>query len=128
MRIVLVEDHTLTRIGLKLTLRQEGFNVVGEAANGRQGLVAIERYRPDLAIIDIGLPDIDGVEVTRLSKAKFPHIPVVILTLQDMDETVKAAFAAGADSYCLKDIAGAMLAQVLRLTAAGTRWVDPACG
>jgi len=126
MRIVLIEDHDLTRAGMKLTLQKEGFDVVAEAANGKQGLAAIERHLPDIAIVDIGLPDIDGVEVTKEIKTNHPEIRVVILTLQDMEETVMAAFAAGADSYCMKDIAKENLVRALQVTAEGVSWLDPA--
>ncbi|WP_218080680.1 response regulator [Anthocerotibacter panamensis] len=125
MRIILIEDHDLTRAGMKLTLQKEGFDVVAEAANGRQGLAAVERYQPDVAIVDIGLPDIDGVDVTREIKSKYPDTRVVILTLQDMEETVMAAFAAGADSYCMKDIAKENLTRALQATADGVSWLDP---
>ncbi len=125
MRIVLIEDHDLTRAGMKLTLRKEGFEVVAEAANGKQGLAAVERYHPDIALVDIGLPDIDGIEVTKQIKAQQPDVKVVILTLQDMDETVMAAFAAGADSYCMKDISREKLLLALQVTYDGVSWLDP---
>ncbi|WP_245395625.1 response regulator [Anthocerotibacter panamensis] len=126
IRVVLIEDHDLTRAGMKLTLRKEGFEVVGEAANGRQGLAAVEQSQPDIALVDIGLPDMDGVEVTRQIKSHYPQVRVVILTLQDMEETVMAAFAAGADSYCMKDIAKENLLLAMQVTLEGVSWLDPA--
>ncbi|WP_287129152.1 response regulator transcription factor [Candidatus Cyanaurora vandensis] len=125
MRIVLIEDHDLTRAGMKLTLRKEGIDVVGEAANGEQGLAMVGQYRPDIALVDIGLPDIDGIEVTKQIKAHYPETRVVILTLQDMEETVMAAFAAGADSYCMKDIGRENLLLALQVTCEGVSWLDP---
>lgn len=126
MRTVLVEDHDLTRVAIKLTLRQAGIDVVAEAANGKQGLAMVERFLPDVALVDIGLPDIDGIEVTKQIKSRFPEVRVVILTLQDMDTTVLAAFAAGADSYCMKDISQDKLLQALQTTYEGYSWLDPA--
>ncbi len=125
MRVVLVEDHDLTRVALKLTLQQGHIDVVGEAANGKQGLAMVERFLPDVAVVDIGLPDIDGIKVTKQIKSRFPEVRVIILTLQDMDSTVMAAFVAGADSYCMKDISQENLLQALQTTYEGNSWLDP---
>ncbi|MBC7882809.1 MAG: response regulator transcription factor [Anaerolineae bacterium] len=126
MRIVLIEDHDLTRAGMRMTLQKAGFEVVAEAANGRQGLKAVAQHQPDIALVDIGLPDVDGVEVTKQIKADFPEVRVVILTMQDMEGTVLAAFAAGADSYCMKDISREKLVLALTSTYEGVSWLDPA--
>lgn len=126
MRIVLIEDHDLTRAGMRMTLQKAGFEVVAEAANGRQGLKAVAQHQPDIALVDIGLPDVDGVEVTKQIKADFPDVRVVILTMQDMEGTVLAAFAAGADSYCMKDISREKLVLALTSTYEGVSWLDPA--
>jgi len=126
LRIVLIEDHDLTRAGMRLMLRHSGVEVVAEATTGQEGLNLIAQHQPDLAMVDIGLPDLDGVTVTRAIKAQFPQIKVLILSLQDMEETVAAAFAAGADSYCMKDISPDNLLLALRLTNQGISWLDPA--
>ncbi len=127
IRVVLVEDHDLTRAGMRMTLQQhDSVEVVGEAANGMDGLKAVHQKHPDIAIVDIGLPDIDGIEVTRRLKAEDPNIKVLILTLRDNDQTVLAAFAAGADSYCMKDIGSADLLTALQTTREGNSWIDPA--
>jgi DNA-binding NarL/FixJ family response regulator len=126
MRLVLIEDHDLARAGMRITLQKAGFDVVAEAGSGKQGLRAVVQHQPDIALVDIGLPDIDGVEVTKQIKADFPHIRVVILTMQDMGETVLAAFAAGADSYCMKNISREKLELALTSTYEGVSWLDPA--
>jgi two-component system, NarL family, response regulator LiaR len=132
IRVVLIEDHDLTRVGMKMTLQQASSNIllVGEAATGVSGISLTETQEPDVVIVDLGLPDIDGVEVTRQIKAlKFASgatPKVLILTLTDNQEAVLAAFAAGADSYCIKDISSENLLQALNLTAEGSAWVDPA--
>jgi DNA-binding NarL/FixJ family response regulator len=127
IRVVLIEDHDLTRVGMKMTLQQqEGIVLVAEASTGTDGINAVSLHQPDIAIVDLGLPDMDGVEVTRQIKALDPSPRVLILTLADSEEVVLAAFAAGADSYCMKDINSANLLQVLQLTAEGNSWVDPA--
>ena len=137
IRITLIEDHDLTRVGMRTALQQRGFNVIGEAANATDGLKLLETTKPDVAIVDIGLPDMDGIELTRRFKQMqadeaeadaAPTVPtkVLILTLQDNDDIVLAAFAAGADSYCMKDVSLDSLAEALRVTNSGNSWIDPA--
>ncbi|AFY71038.1 two component transcriptional regulator, LuxR family [Thalassoporum mexicanum PCC 7367] len=131
IRVVLIEDHDLTRVGMKMTLQQQGhISLVAEAANGHDGVKQVEVTEPDVVILDLGLPDIDGIEVTKqikslnFSSGKSPRI--LILTLTDNNESVLAAFAAGADSYCIKDISSDDLIQALQLTSEGSAWIDPA--
>jgi DNA-binding NarL/FixJ family response regulator len=133
IRVVLIEDHDLTRMGMKITLQQRSdIHFVGEAATGADGIALINQTQPDIAIIDLGLPDMDGIEVTRQVKSQSPEaeelasLKVLILTLTDNQESVLAAFAAGADSYCIKDISSENLIQALKLTAEGNAWIDPA--
>jgi DNA-binding NarL/FixJ family response regulator len=132
IRIALIEDHDLTRLGLRAALkRQEGIDLIGEAANGVQGLELVETTRPDIAIVDIGLPDIDGIELTRKIKqfqtvGGESEVKVLILTMHDQEELVLAAFAAGADSYCMKDISTDRLVKALQETYEGHSWIDPA--
>jgi DNA-binding NarL/FixJ family response regulator len=135
IRITLIEDHDLTRVGMRTALQQrDGFSVVGESANATDGLKMLETLRPDVAIVDIGLPDMDGIELTRRFKkmqveseeASTAKTKVLILTLQDNEEVVLAAFAAGADSYCMKDVSLDSLAEALRVTHDGNSWIDPA--
>jgi len=105
--------------------------VVGEAANASDGLKLVETVHPDIAIVDIGLPDQDGIDLTRQIKAaqdggEGAQTKVLILTLRDNKEAVLAAFAAGADSYCMKDISFDNLLEALRVTHSGNAWIDPA--
>lgn len=132
IRVILIEDHDLTRLGLRAALkRQEGIDLIGEAANGIQGLELVKTTRPDIAIVDIGLPDMDGIELTRKIK-QFQtvrgesDIKVLILTMHDREDLVLAAFAAGADSYCMKDISTDRLVKALQETYEGHSWIDPA--
>ncbi|MGA9381420.1 MAG: response regulator transcription factor [Phormidium sp.] len=131
IRVALIEDHDLTRVGIRTALQQrEEITVVGEAANGTEGLKLLQTTQPDIAIVDIGLPDIDGIELTKQLKAteteNNPVPKVLILTLQDNEEAVLAAFAAGADSYCMKDISFDRLLEALQVTQEGHSWIDPA--
>ena len=133
IRITLIEDHDLTRVGMRTALQQRpGFKVVGEAANGTDGLKLMTSAKPDVAIVDIGLPDIDGIELTRRFRQAQAAMEdeavtkVLILTLQDNEDVVLAAFAAGADSYCMKDVSLDQLVEALRVTQEGNSWIDPA--
>ncbi|MBI4783925.1 MAG: response regulator transcription factor [Oscillatoriophycideae cyanobacterium NC_groundwater_1537_Pr4_S-0.65um_50_18] len=130
--VALIEDHDLTRVGLRAALqRKEGIRVVGEAANASQGLRLLETSRPDVAIVDIGLPDMDGIELTRRfrqfqAQTEGQATKVLILTMHDSEDSVLAAFAAGADSYCMKDISTDKLMEALHSTYGGNSWIDPA--
>lgn len=131
LRIGLIEDHDLTRMGLRIALQQgKNIEVVGEAVNGTEGLELLLHKQLDLALVDIGLPDIDGVEVVRqykqLENAQNSTTKILILTMQEEEDTVLAAFAAGADSYCVKDISTGRLIEAIQSTIAGQSWIDPA--
>jgi DNA-binding NarL/FixJ family response regulator len=131
IRIALIEDHDLTRVGIRTALLQkEEIDIVGEAANAAEGLKMLKTLQPDIAIVDIGLPDKDGIELTRELKAitegEESNTKVLILTLRDNKEAVLAAFAAGADSYCMKDTNFDNLLEAVRVTYNGNAWIDPA--
>ncbi|MDF5714350.1 MAG: response regulator transcription factor [Rhizonema sp. NSF051] len=132
IRVALIEDHDLTRVGIRTALLQkkDEIEVVGEAANAIEGMKMLKLLQPDIAIIDIGLPDKDGIELTREVKSvdsgEELATKVLILTLRDNKEAVLAAFAAGADSYCMKDIKFDNLLEAVRVTYNGNAWIDPA--
>jgi len=132
IRVALVEDHDLTRVGIRTALQQrDAIEVVGDAANATEGLKLLQSSKPDVAIVDIGLPDFDGIELTQRFKRSIvpdadPDTKVLILTFQDNEEEVLAAFAAGADSYCMKDISFDQLLDVVKVTHEGNSWIDPA--
>ncbi|MCY7392574.1 MAG: response regulator transcription factor [Leptolyngbyaceae cyanobacterium CAN_BIN12] len=129
--IVLIEDHDLTRLGLRTALqRQGGIRVVGEAGNAKQGLTLLQDKQPDVAVVDIGLPDMDGIELTRQFK-QFQietnnfSTKILILTMYDTENSVLAAFAAGANSYCMKDVNIDQLVEAIQSTSEGNSWIDP---
>lgn len=131
IRVALIEDHDLTRVGIRTALLQkEEIEIVGEAANAAEGLKLLNTSHPDVAIVDIGLPDKDGIELTRELKSTTTGddlaTKVLILTLRDNKEAVLAAFAAGADSYCMKDTKYDNLLEAVRVTYNGNAWIDPA--
>ena len=130
--IILVEDHDLTRMGLRTALQSSGgLRVMGEAANAIQGLKLLETMKPDVAVVDIGLPDMDGIELTRKfrryqGETGQLNTKILILTMDHADDTVLAAFAAGADSYYMKDTSISKLTEAVQATHAGNSWIDPA--
>ncbi|MGF1512837.1 MAG: response regulator [Elainellaceae cyanobacterium] len=132
--VVLIEDHDLTRIGLQSALHQQSnIEVIGEARTGAQGLEILQQMEPDVAIVDIGLPNIDGIEVTRRFKQSQSQASangsgqtrVLMLTMHDGEEEVLAAFAAGADSYSIKDASIEKLIEAIKVTHSGENWIDP---
>jgi DNA-binding NarL/FixJ family response regulator len=130
IRVVIIEDHDVVRIGLRATLEsQSDIQLVGEAASGTQGLKLLEVTQPDVAVVDIGLPGIDGIELTRQFRQLQPEngavTKVLMLTMQGNEEVVLASFAAGADSYCMKDTGMERLVEAIRMTHTGNPWIDP---
>ncbi|MGF1542011.1 MAG: response regulator [Pleurocapsa sp.] len=126
--VVLIEDHDLSRIGLCAALKQySDIDMLDSAANGIEGLEKIKTHQPDVALVDIGLPDIDGIEVAqKLKQYENFQSRILMLTMHDSEDSVMAAFAAGADSYCLKDVSMDNLVQAIRNTKEGNAWIDPA--
>lgn len=130
--VALIEDHDVVRIGIRTALQQQpGIEVVGEAASGFQGLKVLETMQPDVALVDVGLPGMDGIELTRRFRTFQSEHPecatkILILTMQGNDEVVLAAFAAGADSYCMKNIEIERLKEAVEATHQGSAWIDPA--
>jgi DNA-binding NarL/FixJ family response regulator len=125
-RVVIVEDHALTRAGLRAALSEAGVEVVGEAEDGPRGLEQIAALRPDVAVVDIGLPGMDGIELTTQVRKTLPQTKVVILTMHDLDTEVLAALAAGADAYCVKSSKTDGIVTAVRVVADGGAYFDPA--
>lgn len=125
--VALVEDHDLTRMGLRAAFRQAGLRFLGEAASGESGIELIAQMQPDVAIVDVGLPDIDGIELIQRFKKANPdsETRILMLTMHDSEKAVLAAFAAGADSYCTKEIETDDLITAIKETQAGNSWIDP---
>jgi DNA-binding NarL/FixJ family response regulator len=99
IRVLLVDDSTQSRRALRALLSASGVSVAGEAANGAEGLQLAERLQPDLVIMDIRMPVMDGLDATRLLKQRWPRMSVLMLSLED---NPTGAFAAGADAFILK--------------------------
>jgi NarL family two-component system response regulator LiaR len=123
-RVVIIEDHALTRAGLRTAL-QPSFEVVAEAADGVAGWETIVREKPDVAVIDIGIPGLDGITLTKRVRAELPSTRVVIVTMIDLEDEVLAALAAGADAYCLKSSEPERIVDAVRIASEGGAYFDP---
>jgi DNA-binding NarL/FixJ family response regulator len=115
IRVILVDDHAILREGLRSLLSlQEDLEVVGEAGDGRQALDLVDRLAPDVAVMDVAMPVMDGIEATRLLRAAHPRTRVLILTQHDNREYVTALLQAGAAGYVLKKAGGAEVVAAIR--------------
>jgi len=125
-RVLVVEDHALTRAGLVTALKARGeFEIVGEASDGIEALELAIRLKPDVAVVDIGLPGQDGIALTRSLHHDLPDTNVVILTMHDLENEVLAALAAGADAYCLKSSPPERVVDAVGIAAEGGAFFDP---
>ena len=118
-RLLLVDDHTLLRQGLRRAVEEAGFDVVGEAADGQEALQLAAQLRPDLVLMDVTMPVLDGIEATRRLRHSVPEARVVILTMHGEEDMMDQALRAGAVAYLLKDCSTDQVAATLRAVAAG---------
>jgi len=126
LNVIIIEDFKLTRVGLRCALNSNvDINVVAECDNAITGLTLIEKFKPDVVLMDLGLPEMNGIEATIKVKEMLPEIKIIALTSHDREEEVLAALASGAHGYCLKDIDPIKLADVVRDVANGVCWIDP---
>jgi len=128
IRVLVADDQEIVRTGLTMILNaQDGIEVVGQAADGRTAVELARRLRPDVSLLDIRMPGVDGIEATRLLAGADVADPlaVVVITTFDLDEYVYAALRAGARGFLLKDAGPALLAQAIRAAAAGDALIAP---
>lgn len=124
--VLLVEDHELTRQGLAYGLSKfPGLRVVAEAENGQDAMELIEKHHPQIVLMDIVMPVLNGIKATKAIKEKFPDVKILMLTSHSDQEKVFEAFAAGADGYCMKEVKTERLAQVVEMVLEGVVWLDP---
>jgi two-component system, NarL family, response regulator NreC len=127
MRILLADDHTILRAGLKMMLNaQPDMEVVGEAQDGRQAIQEAQRLQPDIVLMDITMPDMNGIEATKQIKRNHPTARVLILTMHEHDEYVFQALRAGASGYMLKEAADTDLISALHVVQSGQFYLSPA--
>jgi len=124
LRVVLADDHVLVRAGIHSLLNQlEGIDVVGEASNGREALELVEMHRPGIVLMDIDMPELNGLEATARIVSRFPSVRVIILSVHGTEEHVLQALRAGAAGYLLKNISPAELDQAIRSVNEGNNHI-----
>ncbi len=125
VRVLLVDDQSLIREGLSIILNmQSDIEVVGEAADGKEAVDLAQKLHPDVILMDIKMPQMDGIEATRQIKKKLPNIHILILTTYNTDKLVFDGIRAGAMGYLLKDITRSQLAEAVRGAAQGEAQID----
>lgn len=124
--VLIIEDHALTRFGLRTAFESaEIFDRILEAQNAKNGIELIEKNPVDIVIMDLGLPDMNGIEATKLIKDKYSNIKVVILSSHEQEEDVIKSLRAGASAYCTKDVAPEKLIDIAQSVLKGAAWFDP---
>ena len=128
LRILVADDHELVRRGIRAQLRaQRGWTIVGEAMNGREAVEKAGKLKPDVAIIDISMPDLDGLQVTRQIREAAPSTEIVVLTMHESDQMVRRVLEAGACAYVLKSDLAAQLVKAVNDVSAGKLFLTPRC-
>jgi RNA polymerase sigma factor (sigma-70 family) len=126
LRVVVADDQALVRTGFRMILTANGIEVVAEATNGTEAIEAVRRTRPDVVLMDVRMPELDGLEATRRILTGADGEPrVIILTTFDLDHYVYAALAAGASGFLLKDVSPEHLVAAIRLVRAGDALLAP---
>ena len=126
IRILLVDDHTILREGLAAVLNAvDGLEVVGQASDGTAAVGAFRDLKPDVAIVDLRMQPMDGVELTKALREQNPNARVILLTTYDTDEEIFRGLRAGAASYLLKDVDSLRLAETIRSVHAGRKEIPP---
>jgi two-component system response regulator NreC len=127
VRLLLCDDHALFRAGMQAVLREQpSLVVVGEAADGRTALAEVERLRPDVVLMDIAMPELDGFEATRRITQLHKEVKVLILTMYVEEQLVARSLDAGASGYVLKDVPVSQLAEAIQAVARGERYLSAA--
>jgi DNA-binding NarL/FixJ family response regulator len=125
--VLIADDHALLRTGVANIINQEpGLSVVAEAGNGIEAVAAFERYHPDVTLLDLRMPEMEGVEAVRQIRARDPLAKVIVLTTYDTDEDITRALKAGAKAYILKDISAEALITCIHDVLAGKTYLAPA--
>jgi len=126
IRILIVDDHAVVRKGLVMVLRQEAdFEIVGDAQNGRVGLEAAQRLNPDIALVDLVMPEMDGQEMALALRKSHPDIKIMMLTGTEVDDRVYNLIAAGIEGYVLKNIEPGELVRAIRAIVNGEAYLHP---
>jgi DNA-binding NarL/FixJ family response regulator len=125
IRVLLVDDHALFRAGISALIAEEGFEVIGQASSGQEGIALARELAPDVVIMDLNMPEMSGVEATRALSVHAPASHVVVLTVSGDEASVTDAVLAGACGYLLKDADVDDILAAIRAAAAGESWISP---
>ncbi len=125
IRVLLADDHRMLREGLRRSLTEEGFEIVGEAENGEQAVALARDLRPDIVLMDVSMPEMDGVEATRIIRADDTGSQVIMLTMHADKEVLADAIRAGASGYLVKDCSTEEVAEAVRLAVKGDTALSP---
>jgi len=126
IRILLADDHAIVRNGVAQILNEErGINVVAQAADGAEAVELFALHRPDVALVDLRMPKLEGVQVVEKIRDAFPDAAIVILTTYDTDNDIERALRAGAKAFLVKDVSPQELVACVRAVHAGRTWVSP---
>ena len=129
IKILLADDHAMVREGLQNLLeRQKDFQVVGEASDGHEAIQLVDELVPDVVLMDVGMPGLNGLEATRQIKARHPDVAVLILTIHDEEEYICGLLEAGASGYLVKSAYGQELVHAVRAVVAGEFVLHPTAG
>lgn len=124
--VLIVEDHPVVRSGIRMLLTEEGdIEVLGEANNGREALTMLDGMTPDLLLLDISMPEVNGLEVTQQVRERFPTLPILILTMHEDERYFFQLLRAGATGYIVKGAAPNDLVSAVRAVAAGQAYLYP---
>jgi two-component system response regulator DegU len=126
VRLMLADDHRMLREGLRRSLSEDGFEVVGEASDGEEAVRMAGELRPDVILMDVTMPDVDGVEATRRIRRLYPTIQVVMLTMHADESVIAEALRAGAAGYLVKDCSMDEIASAVRMAANEESDLSPA--
>ena len=125
VRLMLADDHRMLREGLRRSMTEQGFSVVGEAADGAQAVELAHRLRPDVVLMDVTMPELDGVGATREIRSALPDVRVVMLTMHADEDVLASAIRAGASGYLVKDCSTREIAEAVRMAASGETIISP---
>lgn len=125
IKVLIADDHSIVRAGLRRIVEESGdMEVVAEASDGKGALLRVQKEKPDVAVIDISMPGLDGLEVTAQLHAGYPKLPVIILTMHEEEQYVIRAIEAGAMGYITKRSAPEQLVNAIRKVYAGSRYLS----